>query len=256
MASSHVRCAACHGIVELPRDDGSERSDQPKATAFAQPGTVQRMRGGQWSEEPADHAAFTARFDRMYGRTARLYAAGVRIAPFWRSWLRSVLPHLRGPRILEASFGTGWLMTQYARDYETHGIDLNAAMVPTAQRACQRAGVNPHLVRADVGALPYRDGRFDTVVSTMAFSGYPDGAAAMRELARVLDSEGRIVMVDVSYPPDNNRLGTALVGAWRRSGDLIRDIPALLASSGFDVLVSDVVGGHGSIHLHVGQRTT
>ncbi len=200
--------------------------------------------------------SFTERFDRIYGRTARLYAAGVRIAPFWRSWLCSVLPHVRGPRVLESSFGTGWLLTQYAREYETHGIDLNAAMVSTAQRACRRAGVSPHLLRADVQALPYREGRFDTVVSTMSFSGYPDGAAAMGELARVLDTTGRVVMVDVSYPPDNNRLGTALVQAWRRSGDLIRDIPELLSSSGFEVLVDDVVGGHGSIHLYVAQRAT
>jgi len=185
-----------------------------------------------------------------------MYAAGVRIAPFWRSWLRAVLPHLRGPRVLEASFGTGWLLTQYARDYETHGIDLNAAMASTAERACHRAGVTAHLCRADVARLPYRSGHFDTLVSTMAFSGYPDGAAAMAEFTRVLNADGRLVMVDVSYPPDNNRIGTALVRAWQRSGDIIRDIPALLSSSGFETATDEVVGGRGSIHLYVAQRTT
>ncbi len=214
------------------------------------------MRGDQWSEEPADLVSFTARFDRIYSRTARLYAAGVRIAPFWRSWLRAVLPHLRGPRVLEASFGTGWLLTQYAREYETHGIDLNAAMASTAERACHRAGVTAHLCRADVARLPYRSGHFDTLVSTMAFSGYPDGAAATAEFTRVLNADGRLVMVDVSYPPDNNRIGVALVRAWQRSGDIIRDIPALLSSSGFETVTDEVVGGRGSIHLYVAQRTT
>jgi ubiquinone/menaquinone biosynthesis C-methylase UbiE len=227
----------------------------PDSTGTAA-GTVHGMREDQWSEEPADPASFTARFDRVYSRTAQLYAAGVRVAPFWRSWLRTVLPHVRGPRVLEASFGTGWLLTQYADDYETHGIDLNAAMASTARRACERAGVEAHLCRADVETLPYRPNQFDTVVSTMAFSGYPDAAAAMGEFVRVLNADGRVVMVDVSYPPDNNRLGTALARAWRSSGDIIRDIPALLSSSGFGAVIDDVVGGRGSIHLYVAQRTT
>lgn len=90
----------------------------------------------------------------------------------------------------------------------------------------------------------------------MALSGYPDGAHAMGEFARVLDVDGRVVMVDVSYPPDNNRVGNALVRAWRRSGDIIRDIPALFSSSGFEAVTDEVVGGFGSIHLFVARRAT
>ena len=43
-----------------------------------------------------------------------------------------------------------------------------------------------------VEALPYPDATFDPVVNTMAFTGYPDGAVASAELARVLTLGGRM----------------------------------------------------------------
>ena len=102
-----------------------------------------------------------------------------------------------------------------------------------------------------VEALPYPDATFDTVVSTMAFSGYPDGAAAAAEVARVLVPGGRLVLIDVNYPRDGNRLGTALVDRfWKPLGDLVRDVPAVLTAAGLDVR-DDEVGGWGSVHRYV-----
>ena len=109
------------------------------------------------------------------------------------------------------------------------------------------------LRRANVEALPYRDELFDTVINTMSFSGYPDAEAAMSELSRVLRPAGRLVILDVNFPRDGNRLGDALVGLWKRTGDLIRDMNALLDRFGFDA--SDLeVGGFGSIHLYVARK--
>ncbi len=204
-------------------------------------------------EEPVDIRAFTARFDRWYSRLARPYDLAVKLLPAWRRWLSSVVPLIRGPRVLEVSFGTGWLLTRYAADFDSHGVDLNERMARVARRNLRRAGVQAELVRANVQNLPYADGVFDTVLTTMAFSGYPDGQRAMSELYRVLRPRGRILMVDVSYPGDGNRLGTALVEMWRRTGDVIRDMPALFDKFGLDVW-EDSVGGFGSIHLYVATK--
>jgi SAM-dependent methyltransferase len=133
--------------------------------------------------------------------------------------------------VLEVSIGTGWLLTRYAGDYETHGVDLNERMVALARRNLERAGVSAELRYANVEALPYPNGHFDTVVNTMAFTGYPNGRRAMSELHRVLRPQGRIVMIDVGYPGDGNKLGCALVGMWKRAGDVIRDLPALFEAS-------------------------
>ena len=61
---------------------------------------------------------------------------------------------------------------------------------------------------------------------------------------------GRLVLIDVEYPHDGNRPGSALVGMCKRSGDVIRDMPALLHSFGFDVC-HEQIGGFGSVHLDV-----
>lgn len=203
--------------------------------------------------EPRDARAFTARFDRLYSRLARPYDLAVKLVPLWRRWIGAALPHIRGPRVLEVSFGTGWLLTRYANDFETHGVDLNERMVAIARRNLRRAGVTAELRRANVEALPYPDGQFDTVVNTMSFSGYPDGRRAMTELHRVLRRQGQLVMIDVGYPDDGNRLGRALVGMWQRAGDVIRDMPTLFDHFGFDVH-HEQIGGFGSVHLYVATK--
>lgn len=204
----------------------------------------------RYSDEPADPPAFTESFDRWYSRLARLYDLAVRALPVWKSWLRRTLPYIEGPRVLEVSFGTGWLMAQYAGRVDAHGVDLNAAMLATAQRNLDRAGVGAELRLGNVEALPYPAESFDTVVNTMSFSGYPDGAKAMSELRRVLRPGGRLVMIDVNYPRDGNRVGAALVELWKRSGDLVRDMGKLFAAHGVDA-TDEEIGGWGSVHLYV-----
>ena len=214
------------------------------------------QRNSSGDPRPADRRdaqEFTAKFDRMYTRWARPYDLAVKLLPVWRRWLSAALPHIRGPRILEVSFGTGWLLTRYAGDFDTYGVDLNARMVAIARRNLRRAGVTARLRQADVEALPFPDGRFDTVVNTMSFSGYPNAARAMTEMHRVLRHRGRLVLIDVGYPDDGNRVGRALAGLWQRAGDVIRDMPALFDSFGFDVH-HEQIGGFGSVHLYVATK--
>jgi ubiquinone/menaquinone biosynthesis C-methylase UbiE len=203
--------------------------------------------------EPPDKVAFTAHFDRWYSRIARPYDMAVKMLPVWKRWLSAALPHIRGTRVLEVSFGTGWLLTRYAAGFDSHGVDLNQRMASIARRNLEQAGIEAELVRANVEKLPYPDEVFDTVVNTMAFSGYPDGQRAMSELCRVLRPGGRIVMVDVGCPRDGNHLGCALVAMWRCSGDVIRDMPTLFRRFGLDV-EERAVGGFDSVHLYVATK--
>jgi ubiquinone/menaquinone biosynthesis C-methylase UbiE len=206
--------------------------------------------GPIYSREPEDKREFTESFDRLYSRFAGAYDVAVKHLPFWRAWLRRALPYIDGPRVLEVSVGTGWLLTQYAGDVEAHAIDLNERMLAVTRRNLRRAGLGASLRRATVEALPFSADYFDTVVNTMSFSGYPDATRALSELQRVMRPGGRLVMIDVGYPRNGNRLGTALTNLWRHSGDLIRDMPALFTESGLDARVYEI-GGSGSIHLYV-----
>ena len=60
-------------------------------------------------------------------------AAIVKLLPVWKTWIKVVVPYIEGNRVLEASFGTGYLLLQYANEYETHGIDINNDMIEIAK---------------------------------------------------------------------------------------------------------------------------
>jgi len=204
-----------------------------------------------YSTEPEDHDAFTRRFDVFYSRFAGVYDVLVKALPVWKDWLRQALPHIVGPRVLEVSFGTGYLLSQYAARYEVCGIDLNQRMVRTASANLDNAGAA--LCQGSVTALPYRDASFDTVVNTMAFSGYPDARAALGEMTRVLKPDGRLVMIDVNYPNEVSWPGDLLVECWKKGGDLIRDMDVLFESAGL-AYQDEEIGGFGSVHLYIATR--
>ncbi|MDX2169761.1 MAG: methyltransferase domain-containing protein [Deltaproteobacteria bacterium] len=113
--------------------------------------------------------------------------------------LRPLLP--RDARVLDAGCGPGTetlLLTRLVPEGEVVGIDLAAGMVQTAFDSARRRGVrNVAFYQADVARLPdeFAAG-FDAVFSFGAFHHYPDPAAAVREMRRVLIPGGRACVVD------------------------------------------------------------
>jgi len=206
-----------------------------------------------YSQEPTDKRRFTKAFDRAYTRFAKLYDLVVKWFPLWRNWISHALHHIQGPRVLEISFGTGYLLTRYADRYRTFGVDYNWELTRVAMSNLKRTGAHAAIQVADVENLPYESQSFDTVVNTMSFSGYPDGERAMGEIRRVLKEGGKLVMVDVNYPADCNRMGMILTRFWASSGDIIRDMGALFEISGFRYCEKEV-GGWGSVHLYVATK--
>jgi len=207
----------------------------------------------RYSTEPDDSLGFTKKHDRYYTVFAGVYDAAVRRLPVWKTWLRRALPHIEGPRVLEVSFGTGYLLSQYASRVEAHGVDYNRRMVDIARRNLRDENGTAALIQATVERLPYRDASFDSLVNTMAFSGYPDGRRALAEMKRVLRPGGKLILIDISYPADRNWIGTNLASFWKLSGDLIRDMGRLFDELGFESS-DEEIGGSGSVHLHVATR--
>jgi len=193
--------------------------------------------------------------DHEYSRTARIYDTAVRLLPTWRGWIGSVLPHIKGSRVLEVSFGTGYLLTQYADQYETFGIDYNWELIKTAKNNLHKADIQSLLIQASVENLPFPSGSFDTLVNTMAFTGYPDGRGAMSEMRRVLVEGGRLLMVDVNYPGDQDYMGMKLAHFWSSRGDILRDMGELFDEFGFEYSDQEV-GGFGSVHLYIATKNS
>lgn len=211
------------------------------------------MKENRYDNEPENKAQFTARYDKFYGKMARLYDLLVKLLPIWKKWIGQAVPHIQGPRVLEISFGTGHLLTQYASRFETYGIDYNKELISIARKNLAQQGMSASLQRANVEALPYASETFDTLVNTMAFTAYPDGQKALAEMHRVLKKGGRLVLIDINYPQNGNWLGMRATRMWALLGDIIRDMDALLQRFDF-AYTHHEIGGFGNVHLYIAQK--
>lgn len=207
----------------------------------------------RYVSELEEKEQFTEQFDRYYSTFARVYDGAVKIMPFWKRWLNATLPHMDGPRVLEVSFGTGYLLMQYAWENESYGIEYNERFVKMVQGKLKQAGLSADIRQGNVEEMPFQDEYFDTIVNTMAFTAYPDGEKAMSEMYRVLKKGGKIVMVDVDYPLDHNRIGVFITKAWIAGGDIVRDMEPLFRRFNFEY-TNEEIGGFGSVHLYVAKK--
>lgn len=193
----------------------------------------------------------------LYNALAPLYDSldWLTFGAWWRLVSRALDYIPAGGRVLEVGFGPGKLHVELARRADLlAGLDLARGMCRITRQRLLRHGLVPRLTRGSVYALPYPAGEFDTVVSTFAFSGFPDGPAAMREMARVLRPGGRLVLVDIGLPQDGNRAGSFWARLWERMGDTLYDQPALLAAAGLDLLTFEEFGPGRHIRAVVGRK--
>jgi ubiquinone/menaquinone biosynthesis C-methylase UbiE len=98
--------------------------------------------------------------------------------------------------------------------------------------------------------MPYPDDTFDTIVNTMAFTGYSDGERAMREMLRVLKPDGVLLLLDYDFPPDRNVFGYLFVRFIEACGDIIKNIPQIITSCGAKY-ERRIIGGAKAIQLFI-----
>jgi ubiquinone/menaquinone biosynthesis C-methylase UbiE len=203
--------------------------------------------------EPEDAHEYTNRLDQAYSKYAKAYDIAVKLFPVWKTWLKRVLPHIEGKRVLEASFGTGYLLLQYASQHESYGIDYNARMVEIAENNLSKIDMHADLQKGNVEELPFPDEYFDCIVNTMAFSGYPNGEKALKEFHRTLRPGGKLILLDFNYPSNRNLFGYLLVKLMERGGDILKDISKLLDQLDFK-FIDNEIGGWGSVHLYIAKK--
>ncbi len=145
--------------------------------------------------------------------------------------------------LLDLGCGTG-LLTRRLRDElpatRIVGCDYSRGMLRQA-RARNPRGL---LTQGDAQRLPFRDGSFDAVVSTEAFHWFPDQAAALAEMRRVLAPGGRVLLALVNPVIDGS--GEAIWWASRAVGQPFywptrERMRALLAGAGFTVVAQHAI---------------
>lgn len=140
--------------------------------------------------------------------------------------------------VLEIGAGTGLNLPRYP------AVDRLVATEPEEpmrRRLLGRVGAAPvpvEVVAAPAEALPFDDGEFDTVVSTLVLCSVADPAAAVREVRRVLKPGGRFVFLEHggAEPADGSRAvwQRRLDGLWAAVNagcHLTRNVADVLASA-------------------------
>jgi SAM-dependent methyltransferase len=107
-----------------------------------------------------------------------------------------------GVRVLEVGCGPGHLAIRLARRYglDVSGVDLDPAMIERARANARTVGndsAQPEFLVGDVASLPFPDGSFDLVVSTLSMHHWADQTAGLAEIGRVLGTGGRALVWDL-----------------------------------------------------------
>jgi ubiquinone/menaquinone biosynthesis C-methylase UbiE len=107
-------------------------------------------------------------------------------------------------RVLEVAVGTGSNLAHYPAGVDIIVVDLSPRMISKArQRGAQKAAV------MDAQHLAFRDGSFDTVVSTLGTCTFPDPIEALREMRRVCRPSGHVLLLE------HGRSSRSAIAAWQ-----------------------------------------
>lgn len=99
--------------------------------------------------------------------------------------------------VLEIGAGTGANLKYYGPSVRSLTVtEPERPMLKRLEQKVQAGGSHATLLRAPAEDLPFSDGSFDTVVSTLVLCGVDDQPRALRELRRVLKPGGRLVFVE------------------------------------------------------------
>lgn len=140
-------------------------------------------------------------FHLLYYHFAWTYDLVAWLASFgqWAAWRRTAILFLQEGPILELAFGTGGLMADMiAHGLSPVGLDLSPYMVRLARRRMLQQRMVLQLVRGQAQRLPFPDASFANVVATFPTDFILDPQALI-SIARVLQPEGRLVVVAMGY---------------------------------------------------------
>ncbi|MDP9253801.1 MAG: ubiquinone/menaquinone biosynthesis methyltransferase [Verrucomicrobiota bacterium] len=194
----------------------------------------------------------------MFGCIARRYDLANHLLSggtdfLWRARAAKLVERWQPSRVLDLATGSGDLALAIARRLPNAaivGADFSLEMLAIAREK----GVRETVI-ADALHLPFADRSFDCVTVAFGLRNMADWGAALREMARVLDDEGHLLVLDFSLPasvfrapyriylhhclPRLAALVTGQRGAYDYLGASIEDFPSgremlrLIEASGF-----------------------
>ena len=144
----------------------------------------------------------------QFGKTAAAYVSSATHASGEDlERLIAVAAPRAGERALDVGCGVGHTLRRIAPLVAfAVGADATLEMMQAGRDTVVTAP-NAAFAQTDASALPFADASFDLATCRLAAHHFSDGAAAFRDVRRVLRPGGRFVLVD-NYAPDDPALDT------------------------------------------------
>jgi len=117
----------------------------------------------------------------------------------WQSWVKSVLPYLKGPRTLEIGFGPGHLLLKLQQEsVAAFGLDESSQMAHIARRRILAINQHPNLIRGRAEYLPFATESLHQVVMTFPAE-FLLKQTTFSEIKRVLLSGGSAIVLPIAW---------------------------------------------------------
>src|SRR5437762_5383046 len=115
-------------------------------------------------------------------------------ANFYAKYTDTLRPAKPGSRVLDVGCGVGQVVARLQEaGFEAHGVDVSEPNITRARRFC------PHCQVYDGRILPFPDKHFASVGALNVLEHVDEPEAFIRELVRVTDLGGRIVLSSPNF---------------------------------------------------------
>jgi SAM-dependent methyltransferase len=155
------------------------------------------------------------------------------------------LARARG-EVLEIGMGSGLNLPFYGHEVRrVLGVEPSLPLVRLARDGARDVDFPVEVLTRSAEELPLPDASLDTAVTTWSLCTIPDPLRALREVRRVLRSDGQLIFVEHGRAPEAGvaRWQDRLTPLWRRCAGgchLNRPIDALVRDAGFAITSLDM----------------
>ena len=162
-----------------------------------------------------------------------------------RKQREKVVPLAEG-EVLEIGVGSGLNFPHYdtSKVRKVWGLEPSEGMRQLARKNLGDSTLEVEMIDLPGEEIPLDANSVDTVLVTYTLCTIPDAEAALRGMERVLRPGGKLLFCEHGLAPDAGvqKWQHRINPTWRRLGggcNVNRDIPGLLKSSGFRVIVDE-----------------
>ncbi len=141
---------------------------------------------------------------------AKVYSIIVARSPIMKDFYRDVTEEVSSKassgKILDIGTGPGRIPLEIARrsrNLEIEAIDISPAMVRIASKNAKDADLSGHVQfrYGSAESIPFEDGYFDLVISTLSFHHWAKPTECLKEIHRVLRNGGEAWIYDLRRDP-------------------------------------------------------